>query len=170
MEYVIIQALGQCIERLPADCNKEWITRLFQNSINGASNSVTDDELIYNATLVENVMATLLAIDIRVIVKVRMVYKVIVVLWEVNEWDQGLLNSYIVEKIPGFLDSQANSSQGLAERSGLNGIDINKEMPNGLTDSRVQYHQSSNIPAPEKAPTVEIEMYECEHAAAGEHA
>ena len=81
MEFVIIQVLFQCIERLPADCdNKKWISRLFQNSINGISSLVTNDELIYNVTVVENVMATLLSVDIRVIVKVRMVYKVIVTL------------------------------------------------------------------------------------------
>jgi hypothetical protein len=82
----IIQALLQCIEKYPEGSeNKEWFMKLFQDSLNGRTNIETEVDLIYNATVIENILATLLAIDIKLIVKVRMVHKVITTIWEENK-------------------------------------------------------------------------------------
>jgi hypothetical protein len=87
----------QCIENHPkGDENKEWFAKLIQDSLNGTTNQETDIDLIYNATVIENILVNLLAIDIRIIVKVRMVHKIINTLWKENKWDANLLNSYIV--------------------------------------------------------------------------
>jgi hypothetical protein len=57
----IIQALLQCVERYPEGSeNKEWFTKLFQDSLNGKTNIETDIDLIYNATVIENILAMLL--------------------------------------------------------------------------------------------------------------
>src|SRR5438552_6668000 len=97
----ILQALLQCVENhLKGDENKEWFVKLIQDSLNGTTNQETDIDLIYNATVIENILVNLLTIDIRIIVKVRMVHKIINTLWEENKWDTNLLNSYILNNKP----------------------------------------------------------------------
>ena len=55
----IIQALLQCIEKYPEGSeNKEWFMKLFQDSLNGRTNIETEVDLIYNATVIENILAT----------------------------------------------------------------------------------------------------------------
>src|SRR5438477_10712813 len=116
MEFEIIQALLQCIENYLEDSeNKEWFTKLFQNSLRGQNNIEIDIDLIYNATFMENLLATLFAIDAKTIVKVRMVHKVIITLWEENNWDLNALNNYIINEksIPNNsiqLNSEGSSS------------------------------------------------------------
>src|SRR5438552_18412651 len=96
MEFEIIQAFLKCIENYPEGSeNKKWFTKLFQNSLGGQNNIEIDIDLVYNVTFMENLLATLLAIDIKTIVKVRMVHKVIITLWEENNWDLNVLNNYI---------------------------------------------------------------------------
>ena len=101
----IIQALLQCIEKYPEGSeNKEWFTKLFQDSLSGRINTETDLDLVYNATIGENILASILAIDIKTIVKIRMVHKVIAILWEENKWDTNSLNKYILEEKPTPLE------------------------------------------------------------------
>ena len=101
MEHEILNALLLCIEKYPEGSeNKEWFIKLIQDSLNGNTNSEIDADLIYNATVIENLLANLLAVDIKVIVKIRIVYKIINTLWEENKWDSNLLNSYILKKSP----------------------------------------------------------------------
>ena len=78
MEHEILQALLRCIEKHPKGSeNKEWFIKLIQDSLNGVTSPEIDADLFYNATVVENLLVNLLAIDIKIIVKVRMVYKII---------------------------------------------------------------------------------------------
>ena len=99
--FQILQALLSCIERNPdGDQNKAWFTRLIQNSLNGQNCPETDLDLIYNATTIEHILATLLAIDIKTIVKIKMVQKVITTMWEENNWNMNLLNKFILNKKP----------------------------------------------------------------------
>src|SRR5438876_12170805 len=101
MEHKILQALLCCIEKHPKGSeNKEWFIKLIQDSLNGVTSPEIDADLFYNATVVENLLANLLAIDIKIIVKVRMVHKIINTLWEENNWDVALLNSYILGDKP----------------------------------------------------------------------
>jgi len=113
MEFEIIQALLQCIENYPEGSeNKEWFTKLFQNSLGGQNNIEIDIDLVYNATFMENLLATLLAIDVKTIVKVRMVHKVIITLWEENNWDLNALNNYIMNEKPIPNDIIQPNSEG----------------------------------------------------------
>src|SRR5438552_4501399 len=108
----ILQALLQCVENhLKGDENKEWFVKLIQDSLNGTTNQETDIDLIYNATVIENILVNLLAIDIRIIVKVRMVYKIINTLWEKNKWDANLLNSYILNNKPTIQENPQNNQE-----------------------------------------------------------
>ena len=101
MEHEILQAMLCCIEKYPKGSeNKEWFIKLIQNSLGGMSNPEIDADLFFNATVIENLLANLLAVDIKVIVKVRMVHKIINTLWEENKWDITLLNSYILGDKP----------------------------------------------------------------------
>ena len=124
MELGIIQALLQCVEKYPkGEENKEWFTRLFQDSLNNTTSSTTDDDLIYNATVVENILATLLSIDIKTIVKIRMVHKVVLTLWRENNWDPNELDKYIVGEKPALnhkpnlvMQNQLNQEYSLIDK------------------------------------------------------
>ena len=85
MEQEILEALLVCIEKHPKGSeNKEWFIKLIQDSLNGNTNSETNEDLIYNATVVENILANLLAVDIKTIVKIKLLYKIINTVWEEN--------------------------------------------------------------------------------------
>src|SRR5438552_5156057 len=73
----------------------------------------------------ENLLATLLAIDVKTIVKVRMVHKVIITLWEENNWDLNALNNYIMNEkpIPNNI-IQSNSEESL---NNINYLAINNQ-------------------------------------------
>jgi hypothetical protein len=133
MEQEILYALLQHIEKHPkGEENKEWFIRLIQNSLNNTTNSDIDTDLIYNATVEENLLANLLVVDIKTIVKVRLIQKIINTLWEENNWDITILNSYILNEKP---DQQKTSSNDLEninknenEREDLNMVPI-EELP-----------------------------------------
>ena len=97
-----------------------------------------DADLFFNATVVENLLVNLLAIDIKVIVKIRMIHKIINALWEENKWDYALLNSYILgDKLKSQNISQNNSE----------------------TITSAHDHKASPIPI-EELPSQEIKMAE----------
>ena len=103
MELEIIRTLLQCIERYPEGSeNKKWYTKLFQDSLEGTTNPSTDIELVNNATGMDNILSTLLAIDIKTVVKIRMVHKVIVTAWEERGWNIDYLNSYVLNEKPSL--------------------------------------------------------------------
>ena len=139
MEHEIFQALLHNIERHPKGSESEgWFIRLIQDSLNGTTSPEIDADLFYNATVVENLIANLLAIDIKIIVKVRMMHKIINTLWEENNWDITLLNSYILDDKP------------ILQNILLNNIEKTNTIPNNET-----------ISTPiEELPSQEIEMTE----------
>ena len=115
MEQEILEALLVYIEKHPKGSeNKEWFIKLIQNSLNSNTNSETNENLIYNTTVVENILANLLAVNIKTIVKIRLLYKIINTVWKENNWDVNLLNSYIFEEKPIPHDTQ-NISQDNSE-------------------------------------------------------
>ena len=145
----IIQALLQCIEKYPEGSeNKEQFTKLFQDSLSGRINIETDLDLVYNATIGENILASILAIDIKTIVKIRIVHKAITILWEENKWDLNILNRYILQEKP-TPPTQDNS----------NNNDINKSVANENTILLQQNHPTVYL---EEALLEEIEMLEKE--------
>ena len=78
MEQEILQALLHYVERNPkGDENKEWLVRLIQSSLNDTPNQEIEADLFYNAMIGENLLANLLAVDIKTIVKIRMIHKII---------------------------------------------------------------------------------------------
>ena len=104
MEQEILQAILKCIENYPeGEKNKNWFIRLVQNSLHENSYIETDRDLIYNATNGEQIISTLLAINIKTVVKIRMVYKIINATWEENKWDINLLNNFILQDKPTTL-------------------------------------------------------------------
>jgi len=106
----ILHALLECIGKYPdGNENKEWFTKLIQNSLNGQECQQTDLDLFYNATTIEHILATILAIDIKIIVKVRMVHKVITTMWEENNGDPNLLNKYVLDDKPELPKIQPTS-------------------------------------------------------------
>ena len=108
----ILQALLQCVENYhKGDENKEWFGRLIQDSLNSITNHKTDLDLIYNAMVIESILTNLLAIDIKIIVKVRIIYKIINILWEENKWDSNLLNNYILENKPELQENLQNNQE-----------------------------------------------------------
>jgi hypothetical protein len=124
MEIELIQALLQCVEKYPdGNNNKEWLTRLFQNSLTGQNNIEIDDDLIYNATNIENMVASILAIDIKTIVKVRMIQQTITTLWKENKWDFNILERYTMTEKPIIgctnTDDQFGSSVNKIEQIGM---------------------------------------------------
>ena len=87
MEYEVFQGILQmlltCMEKHPdEDVNKGWFIKLIQNSLEGKTDLEIDADLIYNATVIESILANILSIDIKTIVKIRLVHKVICTLWE----------------------------------------------------------------------------------------
>jgi hypothetical protein len=147
--FIILQAILECIEKNPdGDNNKKWFTKLIQCSLNGQNCPETDLDLIYNATIIEQILATILAIDIKTIVKIRMVQKVIITMWDENKWDSNLLNNYIYEEKP----------------VPLNNIQINNEIPNH-NETYIQEQPSlnphNNITIPlEETNIEEVVMFE----------
>ena len=82
----IFQALLQYVENhYKGNENKEQVGRLIQDSLNGTTNYEPDLDLIYNTTVIESILVNLLAIDIKTIVKVRITYKIINILWKENK-------------------------------------------------------------------------------------
>ena len=69
--------------------------------------------LVYNTTVIESILANLLAIDIKIIVKVRMIHKIINTLWEENKWDSNLLNNYILENKPELQENLQNNQKSI---------------------------------------------------------
>src|SRR5438876_153678 len=64
MEQEILQALLNCIEKHPEEGeNKTWFTRLIKNSLSCNNSSEIDTDLIYNATVIESILANLLSQD-----------------------------------------------------------------------------------------------------------
>ena len=107
----ILHALLECIGKYPdSNENKEWFTKLIQNSLNGQECQQTDLDLFYNATTIEHILATILAIDIKIIVKVRMVHKVITTMWKENNGDPNLLNKYVLDDKPELSKIQPTSN------------------------------------------------------------
>src|SRR5438552_18111829 len=98
MEQEILQALLNCIERHPEEGeNKTWFTRLIKNSLSGNNDLEINIDLIYNAMVIESILVNLLSIDIKTIVKIKLVYRTISSLWKKNEGDIRVLNNYILE-------------------------------------------------------------------------
>ena len=105
----ILQALLECIGKHPeGEENKKWFMKLIQDSLEKKTNPETDVDLIYNATIIEDILANILAIDIKTIVKIRMIHKIITTLWIENGWDLSSLNNYILENKPIILDNSPN--------------------------------------------------------------
>ena len=97
----ILHALLDCIGKYPdGNENKEWFTKLIQYSLNGQTCPDTDSDLFYNATMIEHILSSILAIDIKTIVKIRMVHKVIITMWEENNGDMNWLSRYILDEKP----------------------------------------------------------------------
>ena len=98
MEQEILQTLLICIEKYPEESdNKKWFIRLIQNSLNGNNNSKINIDLIYNTTVIESILVNMLSINIRTIIKIRLVHKTICILWEENSENLKILNNYILK-------------------------------------------------------------------------
>src|SRR5438477_10764017 len=105
MEQEILQTLLTCIEKHPEKSdNKKWFIRLIQNSLSGNNNPKIDIDLIHNATVIENILSNMLLINIRTIVKIRLVYKTICILWKENGRNLEELNIYILEIKPVLMN------------------------------------------------------------------
>lgn len=162
MEIEIIQALLHCVENYPNGSeNKNWFIKLFHNSLNGQQFIEVDTDLIYNATNLENLLAKILKIDIKTIVKLRMVQNMIVTLWKDSQWDLNELNRYTLNEKP-VLENNDQHYQ--------NGISINDTMEDQPTTLQTDHpitvqqpHTSSPqmiqpIETPEDQPIEEINM------------
>jgi hypothetical protein len=109
-----------------------------------------DADLIYNATVIESILASILSVDIKTIVKVRLVHKIICTLWEENNWDTNTLTSYILENKPTVINPQPIPSD-------------NNNNNNIITDQPTSSITSNTILL-EEAPSEEIEMTENDQA------
>ena len=96
----------------------------------------------------ENLLAILLAIDVKTIVNVRMVHIVIITLWEENNWDLIVLNNYIINEKPIPNDIiQPNPERN---SNNINYLTINNQ-PIEM--------QQNQTPIPlEEAPSKEVKM------------
>ena len=84
MEQEILQILHTLLNHIEKCSdgykNKVWFTKLIQDSLNGQICPETDSDLFYNATIIEHILLSILAIDIKTIIKIRMVHKVILIM------------------------------------------------------------------------------------------
>ena len=96
----------------------------------------------------ENLLVTLLAINVKTIVKVRMVHKVIITLWEENNWDLNALNNYIINEksIPNDI-IQPNSEES------LNNINYS-----AINNQPIEMQQNQTPIPLEEAPSKKVEM------------
>src|SRR5438477_13202124 len=114
MEKEIFQALLNYIERHPEEEeNKTSFTRLIKNSLSYNNNPEIDTDLIYNTMVIESILANLLSIDIKTIVKVRLVHRTISSLWEENGEDIRVLNNYILENKPTIINTDPRSPENI---------------------------------------------------------
>src|SRR5271168_580781 len=118
MEHEILQALAQYIESFPDNFsegneNRIWFIKLIQNSLEGRTCHEIDCDLIYNATTLEHFLARLLEIDIKTIVKVRIIQKIIIAMWEENKWDANILSKYILEEKSTLSNTQYTNMENL---------------------------------------------------------
>jgi len=158
MEQEILQALLQYIEKHPkGDENKEWLIRLIHNSLNNTSSFDIDADLIYNATVGENILANLLAVDIKTIVKVRMLQKIINALWEENNWDMAILNKYILNEKP---DQQEISPNGLKNinTEEMEKEKSDKELIEELSSPEIEMIDNDSISITTRAPDTKVEV------------
>ena len=155
MEIELIQALLQCVEKYPdGSNNKEWLTRLFQNSLTRQNDIEIDADLIYNATNIENMAASILAIDIKTIVKVRMIQQTITTLWKENKWDSNILERYTMTEKPMIscinTDDQIGSSVNNIEQIGMT----------ATIQSILQQNQPIAVPNDQLTITMQIQSVE----------
>src|SRR5438876_3681236 len=114
MEQEILQTLLTCIEKNPEESdNKKWFIRLIQNSLSDNNDPEIDIDLIHNATVIENILANMLSIDIRTIVKIRLVHKTICTLWEENGGNLEELNNYILENKSMLINTSSGSTEDM---------------------------------------------------------
>ena len=114
MKQEIFQTLLTCIEKHPEESdNKKWFIRLIQNSLSSNNDPEIDIDLIHNATVIENILANMLSIDIRTIVKIRLVYKTICTLWKENSKSLKTLNNYILENKPVFINTSSEPAEDI---------------------------------------------------------
>ena len=103
MEQEIIQVLLECMEKYPeSNENKKWFTKLIKNSLEGNTEQEIEIDLLYNATIIENILALMLTVDIKTIVKLRIISQIINMIWIENNWNVNLLNSYVLSEKPQF--------------------------------------------------------------------
>jgi len=149
----IIQAMLECIVKYPeGNQNKEWFTALIQNSLNNLECSEIDSDLFYNATTLERILSFLLVIDIRTIVKIRMVQKVITTMWEENKWDQNLLNKYVLDEKPIITNNPINYNENSHQ---ITSIQDSNQNPIAI--------QPALQISLEETPIIEIDMIETEN-------
>ena len=151
----ILQALLECIGKYPdGNENKEWFTKLIQYSLNGQTCPDTDSDLFYNATMIEHILSTILAIDIKTIVKIRMVHKVILTMWEENNGDMSWLSRYILDEKPKIPNSQpiTETNHSLTE--------INQTPPCSLLQHPTQTYYNQFEEPPSETNIEEITMKE----------
>ena len=93
-------------------------------------------------------MARLLAIDVKTIVKIRIVHKTIIALWKENKWDLNLLSNYILNEKSNSLNSFQDSHKEQENNESI----INREMQEATT---LQIQPILHI---EEFLSIEIEM------------
>jgi hypothetical protein len=138
MEQEILQILFMCIKKHPEESdNKKWFIRLIQNSLSGNNDPEIDIDLIHNATVIENILANMLSIDIKTIVKIRLVHKTICTLWKENGRNLEELNNYILENKLVLINTSPESAEDM-----------------------ISNQQNSTTTSLEEAPSREVEMVE----------
>src|SRR5438552_18602543 len=114
MEQEIFQTFLMCIKKHSEKSdNKKWFIRLIQNSLSDNNNPEIDIDLIHNATVIENILANMLSINIRTIVKIRLVHKTICTLWKENGENLEELNNYILENKPVLINTSSESAKDI---------------------------------------------------------
>src|SRR5438552_5837355 len=114
MEQEIFQTFLMCIKKHSEKSdNKKWFIRLIQNSLSDNNDPEIDIDLIHNATVIENILANMLLINIRTIVKIRLVHKIICILWEENGGNLKKLNNYILENKPVLINTSPEPAEDM---------------------------------------------------------
>ena len=61
--------------------------------------------------MMDHILATILIIDIKIIVKTRMLHKVIYIMWEERKLDFNILDKYILKEKSNIVDNIQTSTQ-----------------------------------------------------------
>src|SRR6201985_2039295 len=96
LEEEILHTLQQSQDPHPTT-SQQWINDLLNQQTNGEATLLLNGDLLYSITAIDNIIASLLAIDNTVIIKARKLKRYIKLLWQQNGYNMDILTTPMIE-------------------------------------------------------------------------